>query len=457
MKLTPPLLAYLCTCAPTHAQERQLTFDAGGHILTNTAAWSGDSQWLFYDVRSMPETFDGDRINRVNVQTGTMEMVYHAPGGSACGVITCHPHDPIVVFIQGPETPDDAWSYGASRRRGVTVDLRLTGDQRVRPLDAANYAPPFTTGALRGGSHVHVFSGDGQWVSFTYEDELLTRPAPGVVNPVPNQRNIGVSIPAGPVSVNNRHPRNHNGDWFSVLVTCTVARPRRGSDDINLALEEGWIGLNGYVRADGSRQAKALAFQGRVTALDGREHREVFIVDLPEDLTQAGERPLCGTITDMPFPPKGVRQRRLTFTDDRVPRGIQGPRHWLRSSPDGSSIAFLMRDKAGVVQCWLVSPLGGAPRQLTHIAERPGIASAFTWSPDGITLAAVVDDRVCLIDASNGQIRALTPPHIKTEAPLDLACVFSPDGRSIAFQRKILSPDGTTHPQIFVVSLSSKP
>ncbi len=34
-------------------------------------------------------------------------------------------------------------------------------------------------GALRGGSHVHVFSPDGSAVSFTYEDEVLARLGPG--------------------------------------------------------------------------------------------------------------------------------------------------------------------------------------------------------------------------------------------------------------------------------------
>jgi hypothetical protein len=52
----------------------------------------------------------------------------------------------------------------------------------------------------------------------------------------------------------------------------------------------------------------------------------------------------------MPLSPKGCTQRRLTFTAQRKFPGIQGPRHWLRSSPDGSRIAFLMKDDAGVVQ-----------------------------------------------------------------------------------------------------------
>ena len=82
--------------------------------------------------------------------------------------------------------------------------------------------------------------------------------------------------------------------------------------------------------------------------------------------TVPGDGSLAGTERRMPFPPKGVVQRRLTFTADRPFPGIQGPRHWLRSSPDGRRIAFLMKDEDGLVQLWTVSPNGGAPAQVTR-------------------------------------------------------------------------------------------
>ncbi len=451
------ILISLCTCAVSAlvGQERQVTHAEHGHILTNVGSWSADSRWLAYDVRDVPEKFTGDRIERVDILTGDTEVVYRAPQNSNCGVVTWHPSDPILIFIQGPENPTDQWSYGFSRRRGVTVDLRHATDspERVRPLDAMNYAPPFTAGALRGGSHVHVFSPDGEAVSFTYEDELLARPAPGIEDAEPNQRNIGVSFRSGgPVHVATNHPRNHDGDWFSVLATRTVAHPRPGSDEIRRAFEEGWVGKNGYLRADGTRQLKSLAFQGRVTAPDGQEHDEVFIVDLPEDISAPSpDGPITGTVTRCPLPPAGAVQRRLTFTSDRKYRGIQGPRHWLRSSPDGKNIAFLMRDDAGIVQMWLVSPLGGEPRQLTHIASGTGIASTFTWSPDGSSIAAVVNGQVCVIDAQDGAIKTLTPtPADEDNKPLDLACVFSPDGQYIAYQRRV-----GDYAQIFIIPVSS--
>ena len=338
------------------AVARQVTDASRDHILTNIGAWSPDGRWLVYDTRTPAGGFDGTRIERVQVDTGAVETLYRASPGSHCGVVTWSPAaSPLrLAFIQGPEPEAPEWTYAMTRRRGVVLTLDGNNSSvTAAPLDAATYAPPFVPGALRGGSHVHVFSGDGRWVSFTYEDNVLAElDAAGASAPPhdPNQRNIGVSVPAGPVTVSRDHPRNHAADWFTVLVSRTVPDPAPGSDEISRAFEEGWIGTDGYLRADGSRQSKALAFQGMVKARDGTRHAEVFLLDLPEDLTRPGSAPLEGTATRMPAPPCGVTQRRLTFTDGRRFPGVaQSPRHWLRSSPDGGRIAFLMKDDAGVV------------------------------------------------------------------------------------------------------------
>ena len=434
------------------AAERQLTRAPHGHVLTNVAAWSPDSRWIVYDNRPVPDEFAGTRIERVGLETGEVQLLHASAQGACCGVATYSPAEPIVVFITGPERPGPDWSYSRTRRRGALVDARQPG--RVRPLDAMNYAPPFQPGALRGGSHVHVFSGDGRWVSFTYEDDVLDRLGPGPGAHEVNQRNLGVAVPAGAVRVARSHPRNNDGDYFSVVVTRTAARPRPGSDEISRAFEEGWIGVDGYVRADGTRQRRALAFQGLVTAAAGREHAEVFVADLPEDVTVAGDGPLEGSALRWPAPPRGAVQRRLTFTADRKYPGIQGPRHWLRSSPDGSRIAFLMRDDDGVAQLWLVAPVGGAPRQLTR--HPWGVASAFTWSPDGRLLAHVMDQSICLTEAATGRSFRLTPRQPAAGAPLALACVFSPDGQWIAYQRPGTEAEGG-FPQIWTVAVPAFP
>ena len=100
-----------------------------------------------------------------------------------------------------------------------------------------------------------------------------------------------------------------------MLVSETVPQPQPGSDQINRAYE-GWIGREGYRKADGSRQRWALAFIGDTLSASGEKLPEVFIVDLPEndaDYAGAGALPLQGTESELPAPPQGVRQRRVTL------------------------------------------------------------------------------------------------------------------------------------------------
>jgi hypothetical protein len=443
-------------------REQQITREGRGHILTNTRVWSPDSQWIVYDTRSdaAGDTFDGRRIEMVNVRSGEVKMLYESKNGAHCGVATFHPRESKVAFILGPEDPSPEWSYSAWHRQGVVVNASQPG--RRRNLDARDLTPPFTPGALRGGSHVHVWDAMGDWVSFTYEDHVLAElDAAPALSRAPrrdgdtapyrdsNLRNLGVSVPAGPVQVTKSHPRNHDGDYFSVLVTRTIARPRPGSDEIQKAFEEGWVGTNGYLRADGTRQRRALAFQGQVVTARGETISEVFIVDLPDDVTRPGDGPLAGTETRMPAPPQGAAQRRLTYTADRKYPGLQGPRHWMRSLADGSRIAFLMRDDAGIVQVWSVSPNGGSPAPITRHAW--DVASAFSWSGDGRRIAYVMDNSVFVTDVRTGASMRLTPRSSDDSAPRPEACVFSPDGRAIAFVRRVPSR-GAAFNQIFTVS-----
>lgn len=427
----------------TPVEERQITQSANGHVLTNTSVWSPDGKWIVYDLRESQAKFDGTRIEAVHVETGKVVTLYEAKNGASCGVATWHPKEPRAVFILGPENPSSEWSYAFSRRRGALADLRAPG--KVQALDAMNYAPPFIPGALRGGSHVHVFSPDGKLVSFTYEDEILTQLGDEPGHEI-NQRNIGVAATGQPVTVNRNHARNNDGTSFSIVATRTSKNPLPGSDEISRACEEGWIGTDGYLRADGSRQKYALAFQGQVTARDGSRHLEVFVVDLPNDLRKAGSAPLEGTATTYPAPPVGTKQRRLTFTESRRSPGLQGPRHWLKSSSDGTRIAFLMKDDEGVVQLWTISPNGGDPKQLTN--NPWDIASAFSWSPDGKWIASVIDGSVFVTDTKDGSSIRLTSKNDSREGPGPDACVFSPDGLRIAYTRRVRGFE-----QIFAINL----
>jgi len=400
--------------------DKQITFAPHTHVLTNVNVWSPDSKRIVYDVRSDPsgKEFDGDRIETVDVDTGEVKILNTSKNGAKCGVATYHPTLNRVVFILGPEYPTPDFTYGFARRQGVMVDEATPGV--AVNLDARDLSPPFTPGALRGGSHVHVFSPDGQLVSFTYDDHVLGEAS---------QRNVGVSEMGQRVTVPETHPRNHAGEAFSVLVTRTVADPKPGSDEIKKAYEEGWVVRDGK---------KSLAFLGDTVDEEGRTVPEIFVADLPVDLTQAGDEPLQGTATTPPGPPRGVTQRRLTRTPYQIRDKV--PRHWLRASPDGKWITFLRPDADGVSQIWVISPAGGEARRVTN--ERFGVISSFTWSPDGRRVTYGDDDGLWVtdVDTKVKKICVSEPRGMRPEA-----VVFSPDGKRIAFTRMV---DGFA--QIFV-------
>ncbi|MGD8107156.1 DUF3748 domain-containing protein [Pantoea sp. FN0302] len=420
--------------------EKQITHAARNHQLTNTNVWTADSQWLAYDVRPSGASFTGLTIERVNVASGATEILYQARDGAHVGVVTVSPDmPPRYACIHGPEHPDAGWRYDFHHRRGVIIQ-----NGKAENLDACDITPPFTPGALRGGSHVHVFSPDGSRISFTYNDHVMHE-----WDSKEDLRNVGIAVPLHAVCPVKQHPREYDGSHFCVLVSKTTSTPKPGSDEINRAYEEGWIGQQGYLRADGCRQRWALAFIGDTRAIDGSTVPEVFIVDLPEklnDYAQPGDAPLEGTETSLPAPPRGVVQRRLTFTHQRRFPGLAiTPRHWLRSAPDGSEIACLMRDDQGVVQLWGIPTSHGEPRQITH--GEYDIQSAFSWHPDGDRLAFICDNSVMVCERNSGKMRRLTP---RSETPPSGdAVVFSPDGRQVAFMRDL---DG--YRQIFTVALS---
>ncbi|MCW1875788.1 DUF3748 domain-containing protein [Erwinia sp. INIA-01] len=419
--------------------EQQITFAPRHHQLTNINVWTADSQWLVYDVRPSGASFTGLTIERVNVSSGAVEVLYQARDGARVGVVTASPDlPPRYVCIHGPEHPDSLWKYDFHHRRGVIIQHGVAEN-----LDACDITPPFTPGALRGGSHVHVFSPDGSRLSFTYNDHVMHE-----WDKTQDLRNVGVAVPLHAVCPPKRHPREYDGSHYCVLVSQTTPTPQPGSDEINRAYEEGWIGSRGYQRG-AQRQRWALAFIGDTLAANGEKVAEVFVVDLPEDnadFAVPGAFPLEGTATRLPAPPESVQQRRVTFTHQRrYPGLVSTPRHWLRSSPDGSAIAFLMKDDLGVVQLWTVSPLGGEPRQITR--SESGIQSAFSWHPDGGSLAFICDNSVTLCTLATGKLRRITPR--SETAPSADAVVFSPDGRHVAYLR---SHDG--YQQIFMASVN---
>ncbi|WP_246109869.1 DUF3748 domain-containing protein [Roseimaritima multifibrata] len=430
---------------------RQLTTAGQNHLLTNTGVWSKDGEWIFYDVRSdaAGSQFDSARIERVHVKSEITETVYQSQHGAFVGVVSCSPVEDRVVFIHGPEFPTADWSYAAWHRRGVLLDLAKVGC--VTNLDGRDLVPPFTQGALRGGTHLHAFSGDGQWVSFTYEDHLLA--TANDRKSEPNRRNVGVTILGMPVSVPGRHERNHSGSGFSVLVSKTVASPDPGSDQIGRAYSDAWIGRDGYVRHDGVRQSKAIAMLGDVCSENGNPVAELFVLDIPDSLVSLAEQTPMAGAGEMPFTPQGIAQRRLTFTTNRPFPGLGPVRHWPRSNPEGGQIAFLMRDDQGIAQLWLIAPTGAGLRQLTH--NPFPVQSAFSFRSDGRAIACIAGGSLCEVDVQSGQTTRLTKVAEGKTALRGEAVVYSPDGKQIAFVQPVSDPmhggnEGPFFNQIFL-------
>ncbi len=434
----------------TDTAEKQITHDLTyHHDLDNNDNFSPDGKWLVYDTR----TDDGGiaesaRIERVNIETGEKQVLFDIKGnavwGPGAGAVSYSPKENAVVFIHGLSTSTKENPYQQWRRTGVIIH----DDRPNVPvyMDARDVTPPFTPGALRGGTHRHEWSGDGQWIGFTYNDAIL-KALEDSTGQKRNLRTIGVSKKVRAVKV-DKNAENVSGEWFSALVVRVVPSPVPGSDEISHAASDSWVGTNGYTNTSGTRQI-ARAFLGTVKDQNGHDVPEVFIVDIPEDITQPGPLgPLEGTLTDFPMPPKGTTQRRLTFTDNTPHPGCAGI---VRSSPDGGQLAFVAKDAKGISQIFIISPNGGKPRQVTECAS--DVTGNLRWHPDGRHVTYVYEGSIVLCAVEDApfidRIRVLAEPSIGV--PSNLA--WSADGKVLAFNRLMKSEAGKGVQQVFVLRM----
>ena len=441
--------------------EEQLTFDYKGHYLNSAQCFSPDDKWIVYDTRIDPDKIGStETIEKVNVKTGAMVVTYKAPNqtryGPGVGAVAYNPVKNRILFTRGLLNCNFLRPYGYRRRVGMMVDD--SAPMKAIHADARDVTEPFTPGALRGGTHGHTWSGDGEWISFTYQDAI-----PGQLEKSGRKRldlrTVGVSAPIGPVKVDrDAEGENNDGTMFSVLAVRVAPNPKPDSDEIERAYSDSWVGAGGYLRPDGARQERAIAFQGIVLDDAGERVSEAFIVDLPDRIdVSGGSGPLEGTPTTRPMPPRGAIQRRLTHNTKRKYPGIQGPRHWLRSSSDGTWIAYLAKDDSGVAQIHLVSPNGGKDVQLTH-NEWP-VASSFNWSPDGRYIAYAMDNSIFVTDTREGKTFGKSTRMTKRSGderkPEAIGIVWSNRGDKIAFCRRIKYA-GIRFPQIFILTLRRK-
>jgi eukaryotic-like serine/threonine-protein kinase len=120
----------------------------------------------------------------------------------------------------------------------------------------------------------------------------------------------------------------------------------------------------------------------------------------------------------------------LQLTSDRAQDGSPA---W---SPDGTRIAFLRDKPGGGSEVRVIPPTGGSDALLSEI--QGGAHDGLSWAPDGQSLAVV--DRlspgehlgIFVLDVGSGTKRRLAPPPLRIG---DLLPAFSPDGRTVAFNR----------------------
>jgi len=430
------LLLASCTSNQSVLKEVQLTFDnTKNHDLDNNDNFSPDGKWLVYDTRTGIGGIGGcPSVERVNIETGKIEVLFEIPDnkewGPGAGAASYHPTEHKVIFIHGLSVCTEQNPYQQWRRTGVIVN-----DDKPNValyLDSRDVTFPFTPGALRGGTHRHEWSRDGQWVGYTYNDAFMKKleDSTGVKW---NLRTIAVSNRKHKVKVDlDKAQENVQGEWYSAVVVRVVPDPKPGSDEISNAASDSWIGISGYPRPDGKLQV-ARAFTGKVVSMDGRPVDELFVVDIPDSINVPGEYgPLEGTLNSFPMPPKGTVQRRLTYTAETKHPGCGGV---VRSSFDGKYISYLAKDSLGIQQVFLMSPLGGKPIQLTkHTSD---VQSGVRWNPDNHSVIYLWDNSIVLCEVSDlpfeKRFRRLTA---KTEEELS-NIVWSNDGKTIAFNRTV--------------------
>ena len=442
-----------CTTTESYKQVIQITRNSSkNHSLDNNDNFSPDGKWLVYDIRTDAGGIGGcPSIERVNIETGETQVLFDIPGnhnyGPGAGAVSYHPLENKVIFIHGLPVCTEENPYQLWRRTGVIVN-----DNQPNVLvhmDSRDVTFPFTPGALRGGTHRHEWRRDGKWIGFTYNDAIMKKleDSTGVKW---NLRTVAVANQQRPPVVDQDAAReNVQGTWFCAVVVRVVPNPKPGSDEISNAASDSWVGTGGYQKPDGTMQV-ARAFLGKVKDKEGIGVDELFVVDIPDSLNVPGEYgPLEGTKTTFPMPPKGTVQRRLTYTANTK---FPGCGDVVRSSPDGKHISFLARDKNGIQQVFMSSPLGGEPVQIT--AHTSNVQGGVRWGKESDRIAYVWDNSIVITEISDRpfeqRFKRITAKSALTPSNL----VWSDDNRILAFN-ELIAMDGNKEKtqQIFVVKL----
>jgi hypothetical protein len=411
--------------------ERQLTYGPLNKDLDNNVNFSPDGRFLVFDCRDEKGINGCSRLGKVDVRSGETTLFYtQKPPVLGVGAASFLNNSEVVAIHA--LTNGDPYDFTV---RGGTI-IAADGSGRTRWLDSRDVTPPFTPGALRGGTHKHEPDASGDWIGFTYNDHVMK------FQHGSDLRNVGVSKRGIRVPV---HPdatgRNFQGETFSVLLTASVEHPKPGSDEFQRAEGDCWVGKDGY-RTSGGRRQRARAFRATVLVEDDGKpvpFSDLFIVDVPDDITVPGPLgPLQGTLNDYPKPPAGSVARRLTRTAGNADRSLRGVTGHIRASGDAKWLAFIGKARRGdriESQLFVVSPVTGKTRQVSRVPG--GVVGDPRCSADSQYIAVCGSDGAVyafrITAAEWGKTTQLTLPSAVPATNL----VISPDSRLVAYNRTI--------------------
>ena len=406
----------------------QLTHTAQGHTLHHNGVFSKDGQWIVFDGRN-DDTAIGQtsQIGIVHLKTGEEKIIYQTKAptqyGPGVGAASFSPVADRVLFIHGLPNASREKPYGFTRRTGVAIDLAAP----FKPvfMDARDVTFPYTAGALRGGTHSHCWSPDGQLISFTYNDELAE----------PDLRTVGVMFDAKQPVITDTAAGNNNGMCYAAVIAAVTATPRPGSDEISKAFDECWVGQHGYTNAAGKKIPYAIAFQGNTKTEKGTMLTEIYLAAIDTSLILQ-DTAAVGQLGERPRVPEGIHQRRITRTE----KGLSAVRHWLRSSKDGRYIYALAEDNRNLTQIIRCNSNTG---QVDYMTQNDfSVTCPFNISADGKKLAFIGNNNVYLLDTDTKEREQLTQNTSSDEKITGAPC-FSPDGKILLFNQYQKSPDGT--------------
>lgn len=424
---------------------QQLTFSNTGHTLHHNNVFSSDGKYLVFDGRN-DETKIGETsfIGLLNLETGEESIVYKCANstiyGPGVGAASFSPVADLVIFIHGLEDATKEKPYAVSRRTGMLVSLV---DGQASYADSRHIYAPYCPGSLRGGTHSHAWSPIGDFLSFTYNDEAVEA----------HLRTVGVMFPhpLGDHAMQhcfynakrgqNQRSGNIAGTYYAAIVSEVVSQAAWGTDDIERAFDECWLKHTSSEAQGELRHSLGLVFQGNTRNRKGKLVTELFYVAIDKEVILADQQAV-GDIGERPRVPKGVKQRRITYSE----RGISTLRHWLRASNDGRYIYALGEDDYGNNQLMQCEFSSGKLVYLTNFDF--SISSPINLSANSKEVAFFANNQVYRYGLATGELEQLTnfENYCLVGAP-----VYAPDGRSLVFN-VLLGSAAEAFTQIYRIS-----